>query len=53
MSLYRKLPNDLLLAFYEEIYKNINKGVLSEVMYSELQLIYEVAMERNLALPKF
>lgn len=52
MSLYEKLPNDLLIAFYEEINKNIKKGILTDAMYSELELIKEVAVKRDLQLSK-
>ncbi len=50
MSYYEKLPNDLLVAFYQEINKNIKKGILTEAMYNELKLIEEVARKRNILL---
>lgn len=51
MSLYEQLPNDLLIAFFEEINKNIIKGILTDAMYSEIDLIKEVADKRNITLP--
>ncbi|QOY37031.1 hypothetical protein AWH56_005140 [Anaerobacillus isosaccharinicus] len=50
MSLYEKLPNDLLIAFYVEINNNINKGILSVAMREELELIKVVALKRNISL---
>ena len=47
MSLYDKLPADLLVAFYYEIIRNIEKGILTEMMYDELELIYTAAKEKN------
>ncbi|QOY37988.1 hypothetical protein AWH56_010715 [Anaerobacillus isosaccharinicus] len=51
MSLYEKLPNDLLIAFYEEINKNINLGILSDAMYHELELLKEAADKNKVPLP--
>ena len=51
MALYEQLPNDLLIAFFEEINKNIIKGILTDAMYVELELIREVADKRNITLP--
>ncbi len=51
MALYEQLPNDLLIALFEEINKNIIKGILTDAMYVELELIREVADKRNITLP--
>ena len=39
MNFYEKLPSDFLINFYNEIIKNIEKGILSKNMYYELGLI--------------
>jgi len=52
-ALYEKLPNDLLVQFYVEIIKNINKGILTDAMYYELDLIKEMASKRELTLINF
>jgi len=52
MELYQKLPTELLLRFYNEIVKNIEKGVLSKNMYYELGLIISVASRRGICLEK-
>lgn len=49
MSLYEKLPDDLLAGFYGEISKNIKKGILSEVMYHEIALIKAAAKKRGIS----
>jgi len=36
-----------LVAFYYEIIRNIEKGILTEMMYDELELIYTAAKEKN------
>ncbi len=50
MSLYDKLPVDMLVAFYEEILKNIEKGILTDRMYSELELICNAAERKNVTI---
>jgi hypothetical protein len=52
VDFYEKLPTDLLIAFYDEIMKNINKGLLSKNMYYELGLIISVASQRGITLGK-
>ncbi|PGS83523.1 hypothetical protein COC69_01990 [Bacillus cereus] len=49
MSLYEQISNDLLAGFYVEIKRNIQKGILSEVMHYEILLIKEIAEKRNLS----
>lgn len=48
MSMYRLLPDDILIAFFHEIKHNIENGLLSDLMNNELDLIYDVILERNL-----
>lgn len=52
MSLYHKLPNDVLIDFYHEILGNIERNVLTERMYVELELINEVAKRRGITVIK-
>ncbi|WP_179295634.1 hypothetical protein [Bacillus sp. FJAT-45350] len=52
MSLYDKLPNDVLIEFYYEISSNIERNVLTERMYVELELIDEVAKRRGITIIK-
>ncbi len=47
MSLYGKLPNDVLIEFYYEILSNMERDVLTESMHVELDLIDEVAKRRG------
>ena len=49
MSLYDQIPNDFLAGFFVEITKNIEKGILSAAMYSEIDLIRAVADRRGLS----
>ena len=48
----RKLPNDVLIAFYNEINKNIGKDILTKQMYYELGLIFSVLNRRGIFLNK-
>jgi hypothetical protein len=50
LSLYEKLPTDVLAKFYYEIQKNIDRGVLSNAMYHETNLIKMEAEKRGLSL---
>ena len=50
MNFYEKLPDDLLIRFYNEILKNIEKGILSKKMYYELGLIICVASRKGITL---
>ncbi|MEH7121201.1 hypothetical protein V7128_27925 [Neobacillus vireti] len=52
MDFYVKLPNDVLIAFYNEINKNIEKGILTKQMYYELGLIFSVLSQRGIFLNK-
>ncbi|MEH7455928.1 MULTISPECIES: hypothetical protein [unclassified Bacillus (in: firmicutes)] len=49
MSIYKQLPNALLIGFFMEINKNIEKGILSEAMYHEIDLIKTEMEKRNLS----
>lgn len=50
MDFYEKLPADFLVAFYDELMKNIEKGLLTKTMYYELGLIISVASQRGITL---
>ncbi|MCM2532898.1 hypothetical protein NDK43_11505 [Neobacillus pocheonensis] len=50
MDFYEKLPTDFLIAFYNEILKNIEKGLLTKKMYYEIGLIISVASQRGITL---
>jgi len=50
MSLYDKLPVGVLVAFYYEILKNIEKGILTKRMYEELELISNAAERKNVTI---
>jgi hypothetical protein len=50
MDFYEKLPTDFLIAFYDEMMKNIEKGLLTKKMYYELGLIISVARHRGITL---
>ncbi|MBV7504842.1 hypothetical protein KW850_06135 [Bacillus sp. sid0103] len=50
MDFYEKLPTDFLIAFYDEIMKNIEKGLLTKNMYFELGLLISVASQRGITL---
>lgn len=50
MTLYEELPTDLLVGFHYEIQKNINRGVLSDAMYQEINLIKAEAKKRGISL---
>lgn len=42
ISLYDKLPLEMLAGFYYHINKNIENGILSNAMYHEINLIEQV-----------
>ena len=50
MNFYEKLPTDFLIAFYDEIVKNIERGLLTKNMYYELGLLIFVARQRGITL---
>lgn len=52
LHIYEKLPADFLIAFYNEILKNIKKGILTKNMYYELGLIISVASQRGIIIEK-
>lgn len=52
MDFYEKLPTEMLVAFYQEILDNIERGILSKNMYYELGLIISVASLRGITLGK-
>jgi hypothetical protein len=52
MNFYEKLPNNLLIDFYNEINKNIEKGILTKSMYYELGLIISVMDRKGIQLDK-
>ncbi|MFC5714422.1 hypothetical protein ACFPU1_16880 [Thalassorhabdus alkalitolerans] len=52
MSAYEKASSVLLSGLYYEIKRNIMRGILSDNMKSELELIHKVAKQRGLYLPK-
>lgn len=49
MSFYKQLPNVLLIVFFIEINKNIEKGTLSKNMYYEIDLIKTEIKNRNIS----
>lgn len=52
VDFYEKLPTDFLIAFYNEMMKNIEKGLLTKNMYYELGLMISAASRRGLTLEK-
>lgn len=48
MDFYEKLPTDFLVAFYNEVLKNIEKGILTKIMYYELGLMISAASKRRI-----
>lgn len=49
-SIYDKLPLELLVRFYYEINKNIEKGILTDAMYHEIELIKQAVNRRGIYL---
>jgi hypothetical protein len=49
-NLYDKLPLEFLAGFYYHININIEKEILSEAMYHEIDLIKQVAIKRGIPL---
>ena len=49
LSSYKLLSNTLLISFFIEINKNIEKGILSDAMYYEIDLIKTEMKKRNLS----
>lgn len=52
ISLYDKLPLEMLSGFYYQIKVNIDNGILSSAMYHEIRLIERIALKRNISLKK-
>ena len=52
MNYYEKLPTDFLIAFYYEMRKNIEKGLLTKNMYVELNQIISVTNQRSIVIDK-
>ena len=50
MNFYEKLSVEFLISFYNEIIKNIEKGILTKNMYYELGIIISVASRRGISL---
>lgn len=50
MDFFEKLPSDFLITFYDEIMKNIERGLLTKNMYYELGLLISVARQRGITL---
>lgn len=50
VSLYDELPVGMLAGFYYHINENIAKGILSNAMYHEINLIKRVAAKRGISL---
>ncbi|MGE8082081.1 hypothetical protein [Peribacillus loiseleuriae] len=50
---YDKLSMDLLVGFYYEINMNIKKGILSEAMYHEIELIKQAANRRGISVTNY
>jgi len=50
MNLYEKLPAEFLIRFYNEMNKNIEKGILTKNMYYELGIMISVANRRGISL---
>lgn len=50
MEFYEKLPVEFLIRFYNEIIKNIEKGIITKNMYYELGVIISVASRRGFSL---
>ncbi|MDM5465396.1 hypothetical protein [Bacillus cereus] len=49
MSLYKQLSDALLVGFFIEINKNIEKRILSTAMYQEIDLIKTEMKKRNIS----
>ncbi|OOQ91894.1 hypothetical protein [Bacillus cereus] len=50
ISLYDRLPLEMLAGFYYHISKNIEDGILSNAMYHEINLIEQVAIKKGISL---
>jgi hypothetical protein len=50
VDFYEELPVELLIRFYNEVNKNIKKGISTKNMYYELGIIISVANRRGISL---
>lgn len=50
MDFYEKLPVEFLICFYNEIFKNIEKGILTKNMYYELGILISAANRKGISL---
>jgi hypothetical protein len=50
ITIYDKLPIEVLACFYYEIKNNIDKKILSEAMYYELDLIEKAAKRKGVTI---
>lgn len=50
ISFYDNLSTEMLAGFYYHIKKNIEKGILSNAMYHEINLIKQVATKKGITL---
>lgn len=53
MSIYENLDSETLVAFYFEIHKNIERGILTKRMHQELKLIEIAATNKGITLLSF
>lgn len=51
-TIYDSIPVELLAGFYYHIYKNIEKDILSNKMYYEIQLIEQTARKKGICLTR-
>ncbi|WP_186668724.1 hypothetical protein [Sporosarcina sp. BP05] len=50
VSLYDRLPLEMLAGFYYHINKNIENGILTNAMYHEIDLIKQIATKKGISL---
>lgn len=50
VSLYDRLPLEMLAGFYYHINKNIESGILTNAMYHEINLIERIAIKKGIFL---
>jgi hypothetical protein len=49
-NLYDKFLLEILASFYYYLNTNIEKGILSDLMYHEIELVKQVAFRRGISL---
>jgi hypothetical protein len=47
-SFYDRLPLEMVAGFFYQIHKNIDKGILSDVMHHEIKLLKRTAKRKRL-----